>query len=210
MGISISYAITACNEHIELKRLLDQLDQYIHDEDEIILQLDTTSTPEVKQVANDFNTEHRYGYKQITFPLNNDFASFKNNLIDFCVKDYCMFLDADEFMNPWLAEHISGIIEVNPDIDMFFVSRINLVEGLTPEHVIKWGWSVNDKGYVNYPDPQSRIFRNHKNIKWSGIVHETIQGFNSYTYLPAVEELCLIHPKNIRRQEQQNEFYNTL
>ena len=48
---SISYAITACNEHVELERLLDLLNEYIRPEDEIILQLDTTATNEVKKIA---------------------------------------------------------------------------------------------------------------------------------------------------------------
>ena len=41
---SISYAITACNEHVELERLLEQLDNNIRDTDEVVIQLDTTAT----------------------------------------------------------------------------------------------------------------------------------------------------------------------
>ena len=48
---TISYAITAHNEHVELERLLNQLDSSIRDEDEIIVQLDVTATEEVKKVV---------------------------------------------------------------------------------------------------------------------------------------------------------------
>ena len=47
--------------------------------DEIIVQLDTTSTPEVKQVAEKYNVGTPFEYHRIIFPLNGDFASFKNN-----------------------------------------------------------------------------------------------------------------------------------
>jgi hypothetical protein len=49
--ITISYAITACNEAVELERLLDQINKYIRPGDEIMLQLDTNATYNVKQVA---------------------------------------------------------------------------------------------------------------------------------------------------------------
>jgi len=51
---SISYAITACNEHVELDRLLNQLSSSIRDEDEIVVQMDITATEEVKAVVNKY------------------------------------------------------------------------------------------------------------------------------------------------------------
>ena len=39
---SISYAITACNEHVELDRLLKQLTEHIRSEDEIVVTDDET------------------------------------------------------------------------------------------------------------------------------------------------------------------------
>ena len=48
---TISYAICTHNEHVELERLLDQLNEHIRPEDEIIVQLDNTATDEVKKVA---------------------------------------------------------------------------------------------------------------------------------------------------------------
>ena len=52
---TISFAITACNEHIELERLLDQLVNIAKPGDEIIVQLDNIATPEVKKVAEKYN-----------------------------------------------------------------------------------------------------------------------------------------------------------
>ena len=88
--------------------------------------------------------------------------------------------------------------------------RVNTVEGLTQEHINKWGWQVNEKGWVNFPDYQGRIWRNRQNIRWEKSVHEQLVGYNEHTYLPAEEEFCFYHPKDIDRQEKQNEFYSKI
>lgn len=63
---------------------------------------------------------------------------------------------------------------------------------------------------INKWDYQSRIYRNSPDIKWKNKVHEVIEGHKQFTFLPAVDELALIHPKTIEKQEIQNNFYNTL
>ena len=200
---TISYAITACNEHEELERLLLLLDLHIQDEDEIVVQLDTSATDEVRKVLENF------AIKVIEFPLNNDFASFKNNLSQHCDRDYIFQIDADEFPKVELILNLPSILENNIDTDVFLVPRINTVEGLTPEHIQKWGWRVeNDR--VNFPDYQWRIWKNNGNITWKNKVHEVLQGYNSLTDFPPIYELCLIHPKTITRQEKQNNYYNTI
>jgi glycosyltransferase involved in cell wall biosynthesis len=197
---SISYAITACNEHVELARLLELLENNIRDEDEIVIQLDMDNmTKEVKQIANKY-TAH---------PLNGDFATFKNHLTKFCTKDYIFQIDADEYPHLHLINSLPEILEYNP-IDVILVPRINTVEGLTAQHVSQWGWNVNDKGWVNFPDYQWRVWKNNKKIKWINKVHERLDGFETYSTLPQIEEYCLYHPKDIKRQEKQNQFYDTL
>jgi glycosyltransferase involved in cell wall biosynthesis len=200
---TVSYAITACNEHEELERLLFLLDLHIQEEDEIVVQLDTSATDEVRKVLENFTI------KVIEFPLNNDFASFKNNLSQHCDRDYIFQIDADEFPKIELLQNLPAILENNFDTDVFLVPRINTVEGLTPEHIQKWGWRV-ENGRVNFPDYQWRIWKNNGNITWKNKVHEVLQGYNSLTDFPPIDELCLVHPKTIIRQEKQNEYYNTL
>jgi len=200
---TVSYAVTACNEHEELERLLLLLDLHIQEEDEIVVQLDISATDEVKKVLENF------AIKVIEFPLNNDFASFKNNLSEHCDRDYIFQIDADEFPQVELLLNLPSILETNFDTDVFLVPRINTVEGLTPEHIQKWGWKV-ENNRVNFPDYQWRIWKNNGNITWKNKVHEVLQGYNSLTDFPPIDELCLIHPKTIVRQEKQNEYYNTL
>ena len=205
---SISYAITACNEHVELERLLDQLNKYIRPEDEIMLQLDTTATDEVKKIAEKYNIGSEYEYHRIYYSLNGDFASFKNNLKKHCTRDYIFQIDADENLSQDLILNLPEILELNPEVELYAVPRINTVEGLTQEHIQKWGWSVNQDGWVNYPDFQTRILKNIPEINWINKVHERLVG--AKTIVPLPEGYDLIHPKTIERQEKQNNYYNTL
>jgi glycosyltransferase involved in cell wall biosynthesis len=197
---SISYAITACNEHRELSLLLEVLRNNIRQEDEIVVQLDSNATEKVKTIARDY----------IEFPLNKDFASFKNNLSKHCTKDYIFQIDADEYPHTYLIANLADILEYNQTIDVFLVPRINTVSELTEQHIQKWGWRVDDKGWVNFPDYQWRIWRNKNSIKWINKVHERLDGFQEYSVLPQSEEYCLFHPKDIARQEKQNLLYQTI
>jgi hypothetical protein len=87
------------------------------------------------------------------------------------------------------------------------VPRVNTVKGLTQEHIQKWGWNVNEKGWVNWPDYQWRILKNIPEIKWVNKVHEKLDGFKTYAPLPEIGELALRHPKTIERQEKQNNIF---
>jgi predicted glycosyltransferase involved in capsule biosynthesis len=207
---TISFAITACNEHVELERLLDQINSFIKPEDEIVLQLDLTATEEVSQVAIKYNVNTKYEYHRIYYPLNSDFSAFKNNLKNHCTKDWIFFIDADEYLSEYLKDNIHEVLEANKDIvDVINVPRINTVEGLTQEHINKWGWRVDENGYVNYPDYQTRICANKQQIQWFNKVHERLEGWKTITAFPP-SGYDLLHPKTIDKQEKQNNFYDTI
>jgi glycosyltransferase involved in cell wall biosynthesis len=201
---SISYAITACNEHEELQRLLSIITTNITDNDEVVVQLDTTATSEVKDVISLFERK----IKVIEFSLEKNFATFKNNIKKFCSKDYILFIDADEYVSKEFIEYLPVIIETNPEVDLYYVPRWNTVEGLTSEHIKKWRWTVDEHNRVNFPDLQSRICRNVPEIKWVGKVHERLEGHKTVSRLP--DALCLYHPKNIAKQEKQNSLYDSI
>jgi glycosyltransferase involved in cell wall biosynthesis len=201
--MTISYAITACNEHVELERLLEVLNKHLRPEDEIIVQMDITATEEVKAVVS------KYKLTSYFYPLNKDFATFKNNLSSLCTKDFIFQIDADEYPNEDLLINLSAILDNNSNVDVFLVPRINTVEGLTENHIKRWGWKV-ENGRVNFPDFQWRVWKNHKGIKWVNKVHERLDGFEQYSYFPPIEEMCLYHPKEIVRQEKQNAYYDTI
>ena len=204
--MEISYAITCCNEHEELKRLLDFLIKNVREGDEIVVQCDKENTTiEVLRVLNKCADR----VKVVEFPLKGHFADFKNNLTKECSGDYIFQIDADEVPNKTLINHLPEVLELN-DVEVLRVSRVNTVEGLTKEHINKWGWIVSDDGKVNWPDPQWRIYKNDPKIRWKNKVHEVLDGYTTKADLPYLEEWALYHPKTIDRQVKQNELYSKL
>ena len=206
--MKISYAITVCNEIEEIKRLIPFILKHKREEDEIIVQQDNAGRyNEVYQYLSE--QEELGNIKLVLCPLDNDFSKFKNFLNKFCTGDYIFQIDADEIPNEYLIENLPTILESN-DFDVCMVPRVNTVEGLTESHIQKWGWRVNEHGWVNWPDYQMRLYRNDPAIKWEGKVHEKITGFKTWTKFPEALEMALFHPKQIERQEKQNEFYETI
>jgi glycosyltransferase involved in cell wall biosynthesis len=205
----MSYAITVCNEIVEITRLINFLLPRIDGEDEIVIQYDETGvTKEVKDYLNVIKSLHTF-ITVVGFPLNKDFATFKNNLTQNCTGQYIMQIDADELPNEYLLASIKTILETN-NVDLIFVPRVNTVEGITTDHIKKWGWQVNERGWLNFPDYQWRVFRRTNEIKWFGKVHERISGYTTFSALPPQEEYALYHPKEISRQERQNSSYENM
>ena len=203
--IRISYAILACVESVELEQLLPFLKKYKRDEDEIVVLLDNeTYTASVEEVAN------KYADKVEFRSLDKDFASQKNELIKRCSGDYIFNIDADELPHTNLMENLHTLLEKNSEVDVFYVPRVNTVAGITNEHIHEWRWHVNDKGWVNFPDPQMRIMKNIPSIRWENPVHEILRGHGTFVHLPHEEQWSIYHHKDIDRQEKQNEFYSRI
>jgi len=177
-------------------------------EDEIVVQLDSTATEEVKRVAEKYNVGAKYEYHRIVHGLNGDFAAFKNNLMQHCTREFIFFIDADEYPSEQLLENLPEIVDMNYDVDLILVPRVNTVEGLTHEHANKWRWHVNENGWVNYPDYQTRIVKNSSKITWRGRVHERLVGAERVAALP--EGYDLMHPKTLEKQEAAIKLYQTM
>ena len=203
--MKISYAIPVCNEHVELRKLLSFLLKHKGKNDEIIVQCDQgNTTPEVYKVLYDLQQSYT------EFPLNGHFSNFKNNLKNQCTGDWIFQIDADELPHAYLIYNLKSLLKLNPTTEMFLVPRINTVKGLTEKHIYQWQWNLNEKGWVNWPDYQTRIIQNSPKIKWQNKVHEQIVGISTQGVLPMEEQWCLYHPKDIKKQEAQNNFYNTI
>ncbi len=217
--MKISYAITVCNEFIEIQRLVNFLLENKRDQDEIVVQQDlaykkyashTPLTPEMEVNLYCGNLDKEGQIKFICdFALDGHFANFKNNLTDNCSGDYIFQIDADEMPTTYMMDMIPEVLKHN-DVDVLKVPRINTVDGLTEQHIAKWKWGVNDQGWVNFPDFQWRIYKNDTKIKWVNRVHEVLEGYKTMSYLPTEEQWCLRHDKTIDRQEQQNKLYEGL
>jgi len=206
--ITISYAVTVCNEVEEIKRLLPILLDSKREEDEIVILYDQTNgSEEIVKYLEPFYRRKEINLVQDFF--ENHFARWKNLLTSSCTKDFIFQIDADEYPHESLIVNLPDLLEEN-DIDVYLVPRVNTVEGITQEHLDKWGWNQNSEGWINWPDQQWRIYRNNDKIKWKNKVHEVLVGFGTFSVLPSYEQLALYHPKKIDRQERQNTFYNKL
>ena len=181
--MKLSYAIPVKDELLEITKLLNFLIKNKDDEDEIVILFDSE---------------------------NGSKGVMKNHLTSLCSGDWIVQLDADEMIGDQFIPWVKGSIEANPEVHAFYVPRINTVEGLTNEHIQKWKWNVNEKGWVNFPDLQQRIYVNSGVVKWKNKVHEVLEGNDFFGIFPNHEEICILHHKDVKRQEKQNNYYDTL
>ena len=130
--MKISYAITVCNEHKELKKLLTFLFEHKRDGDEIIVQKDHgNTTDEVWDVCESFEGRSMATeYRHITCGLDKNFAAYKNNLNKNCDCNWIFQIDADEIPNEYLIEALPFILEANDGVEAFWVPRVNTVAGI--------------------------------------------------------------------------------
>jgi GT2 family glycosyltransferase len=208
--MKISYAITVCNEFVEIQKLVNFIRANKRQQDEIVILFDQKNgTPEI---ASWLTKQNKYPNVQFWRGLdfNGHFANWKNQLTEYCSGDYIFQIDADEMPHDIFIEKLPEILESNPDNEVYLVPRVNTVSGLTQEHITKWRWNVDAEDRINWPDYQWRIWKNKPEIRWKNKVHEVLEGYESYAPLPALPELALYHPKTIDKQEKQNEYYSKL
>ena len=147
--ITISYAITVCNELDEIKTLLPFLYEKKRKQDEIVILQDISKNdPELTTYLEGF-TVNGSDVLLVQQEFKNHFADWKNLLTSYCTKDFIFQIDADEVPHEELIETLPFLLEMNGDVDVMLVPRVNTVAGLTQDHIAKWNWSINEKGWIN-------------------------------------------------------------
>ena len=208
--MKISYAIPVCNELNEIKKLIPFLLKNKRNDDEIIILYDEKNgNTDVIDYLSTFN--YLDNFKIWKEEFDGHFANWKNKLNSYCTGDYIFQIDADEMLSEYLIKNLHNIVEINNNVNLIFVPRINIVDGITNEDIQKWNWKINDKGWINFPDIQPRIYK--KNMYWHGKVHERIiTGLTGDTtiILPYNEEYCIYHNKTIEKQKKQMDFYTKI
>ncbi len=208
--MKISYAITVCNEEEDIEVLIETLRKLKRPEDDINLLLDKPKAPHtLVDLLYRYSSNDTITLKESAFP--GDFSEWKNELNQMCKGDYIFNIDADELPTSLLIQNLPYFIDQG--VEAIAVPRVNTVEGITKEHIAKWGWNLNEKGWINWPDYQMRVYKNSPEIKWVGKVHEQLQGYQTMSVISkviAVQGLYLVHYKHIDRQERQNQFYTRL
>jgi len=200
--MKISYAICVCNEHSELNSLLSFLSRVADSEDEINILVDSGKvTEEVRAVLKKF--EKRIVVNERKFCGN--FSKHRNYHITKCKGEYIFVLDADEIPQEALVKNIK-----NFDSDILYVPRMNIIPGHTEEWCKRMKFSVNEVGWINWPDYQGRYFKNNGKILWSLGLHERLIGSDKVAQLQAIPQLALWHVKSVEKQDKQDAFYSNL
>lgn len=143
MGIKISYALTVCNEFLEIQKLVPFLLKNKRVQDEIVILYDNKNgDPELLDYLLKFNKLPNVQTWR-GFEFEGHFADWKNKLTEYCTGDYIFQIDADEMPDWYLLQYLPEILEANPDNEVYLVPRVNTVSNLGLSHVQKWGWNIS-------------------------------------------------------------------
>jgi len=206
----ISYAICS---HNETDYLYDLLNQLIRAKPYEIVILDDFSSDDLL-AAYFMKIKQENSFVKIKYhPHNGNFSEQKNLLTECCSGDWIVNLDADEFITDELIANIPVVLEENPEVEAYWMPRVNIVKGMTDEHIQMYGWKITElmgQKLINWPDPQMRIYKRSPEIRWVGKVHERLTGFKKFGAFPMELPYAICHYKTIDRQMKQNEMYSTL
>lgn len=203
MDTYLTFNIICLNEEERIEKTLKNIRELA---DEIIV-IDGGSKDRTVEICSDYADYVEVKEFSGDFADQKNYANFKSN------GRWIFNIDADEIMHDNLIEVLPKLLSNNEGIELFWIPRINIVHGLTDNHIEKWHWVVDDDKHINWPDFQGRLYKNtYAKLKWQGKVHERIVGFDSYAELPKDKDYgwYLIHEKDIERQEKQNKFYEEM
>ena len=201
----LSYLVTCHNETTSLDKLLSKLVQNKKDNHEIILlddYSDNQTTLEIIQKYKESVVFHQH-------KLERNYGAHKNYGIEQCKGQWIFQLDGDECPTDLLLENIDIVLESNESNEVIWLPRMNFFIGVTQADANQWGWRLHD-GMVNFPDYQSRIYKNLSHIRYQRRLHEKVEGFKSYTFVPPQTDYAIIHEKSIEKQRQTNINYNKM
>ena len=194
--MKLTYTIQVCNESRELFSLLTLLTRIIDDEDEINVVADSNNvTDKVDRVL-----EH---FKDRINVFKRPFDQFHVNAqfhIEKATGEYIFGLDADEMPQESLIKSVKKIIE-DTKAEIIVVPRINIHPDITEEDVKAFGFVVNDVGFINWPDYQSKIYKKCDHIHWTDELHTKLTGSDKRIAIQAVPSLAIWHIKSMDKQK---------
>jgi len=201
----LSYLVTCHNETSSLDKLLSKLVQNKKDNHEIVLLDDYSDNPESLEIIQKYKEKTSFHQHK----LDRNYGAHKNYGIEQCKGTWIFQLDGDEYPTDLLLENIDVVLESNVDNEVLWLPRLNYFADVTELDVKTWGWNYQD-GMINFPDYQSRIYRNLSHIRYQRRLHEKVEGFKSYTFVPPQKDYAIVHEKTIEKQRQTNLNYNKM
>lgn len=201
----LSYLVTCHNETTSLEKLLSNLIKYKKDNHEIVLLDDYSDNQTTLNIIEKYKENVVFHQHK----LERNYSAHKNYGIEQCKGQWIFQLDGDECPTDLLLENIDIVLESNKANEVIWLPRMNFFIGVTQNDADQWGWRLHD-GMVNFPDYQSRIYRNLPHIRYQRRLHEKVEGFKSYTFVPPQKDYAILHEKTIEKQRQTNLNYNKI
>jgi glycosyltransferase involved in cell wall biosynthesis len=201
----ITYAITVADEDFEFKRLINSLQPYLFEDEEIVILADSN------KVTNKIIDHAEYCKLNINFfDFQMDFSEFKNQLFRLSSKNYIFQIDADEQI-PISLIYILRKIALQNEIDLLWIPRINKTYGIDKLEE-KEDREKNSMGWKGFPDMQGRFFKNVDYIRWSGKVHETLHGSKNQRSIiqEPIELYSILHVKDKVKVDKQLSMYASM
>lgn len=168
--LDLTVVINTKNEAKNISRCLASLRKLSAE----ILVVDMMSTDETVKLAK------QAGAKVVKYEHDHGFADPARNFAFTKVEtNWILVLDADEELTSDLVTFIKARVE-SPTADVYYFARKNLFFGQWVEHT---GW---------WPDYNPRFFRKNY-LSWPGKVHGAPEVKGRIEYLPAKEDLAILH-----------------
>lgn len=141
----LSIGILTHNEGQYVQNLFECVIGYIknntHNIDFEIVIVDDFSDEEITLSALEWIQQQNVDVRVFKRALDDNFGKQKNFLNEQCTGDWIFNLDADELVYHELIDTLLEVIELNPDIEAYWIPRINTVDGITEQHYIDYKWA---------------------------------------------------------------------
>ncbi|MDC7289098.1 glycosyltransferase family 2 protein [Blautia schinkii] len=159
--VTISLCMIVKDEEAVLGRCLDSVKGAV---DEIIV-VDTGSSDSTKKIA------EVYTDKIFEFPWQDDFAAARNFSFSKASMDYCMWLDADDVIDPEQRERLLKW-KVGAD-------------GSADAVMMRYVTAEDKEGKPVFSYYRERLLKRERGFRWEGRVHEAIAVWGKVEYLDA-------------------------
>lgn len=149
--MKISACLITKNEEHNIARCIESFKGYVNE----IIVVDTGSTDNTVKVA------RKLGAKVSYFKWNNNFSDARNLALKQAKGNWIIFLDADEYFHGGTGQNIPSILKAihpNKEVDALVCKIVNLRED----------------GKIHSTTQALRIFRNSKQLKYKGNIHENL------------------------------------
>jgi glycosyltransferase involved in cell wall biosynthesis len=140
MSVKISVAVITLNEEANLARTLESVQSLVRDGHGEIIVVDSGSTDRTLDIARSFGA-------RIFLEAWKGFAAQKNSAMEKATGDWVLQLDADEMLEPELADEMRKAINTSENLVGYWIPRKNYFLGRWMKH----------GGF--YPDPKLRLIR---------------------------------------------------